>query len=281
MKAPLRALAAAAALRRGRAVPRPSASRGARDDRVWAAVPPRRPPARSPAAGFHDRMDQTERCPPAVATTLRSVSKLRIGRRSPVRTEPRRAGRTARGTCIASAGRSAKRRAGSRDGPAAGGSASCSSATASRTGTVCLRSWHTLHRVGRRSGSPSSTRALGDTTGRAARLTGTCWPTARRLVVVALGVNDMLGRGPGERTVQNLRTITQGIRAQGAAVILLHISLPGVPGDGHRRDFGRSPGPRTRPWSRISSRAWFPGTPTTGCTRTSRARPCSRSGSCR
>ena len=58
-----------------------------------------------------------------------------------------------------------------------------------------------------------------------------------RLVVVALGVNDVLGQWPRERTVQNLRTITQRIRAQGAAVILLHISLPGVPGDGHRKDF--------------------------------------------
>ena len=58
-----------------------------------------------------------------------------------------------------------------------------------------------------------------------------------RLVVVELGVNDVLGRWPRERTVQNLRTITQRIRAQGARVILLHISLPGVPGDGHRKDF--------------------------------------------
>jgi lysophospholipase L1-like esterase len=55
--------------------------------------------------------------------------------------------------------------------------------------------------------------------------------------VVALGVNDMLGQWPRKRTVQNLRTITQRIRAQGAAVILLHISLPGVPGDGYRQDF--------------------------------------------
>ena len=38
-----------------------------------------------------------------------------------------------------------------------------------------------------------------------------------RLVVVELGVNDMFGRWPGKRTVPNLRTITQRLRAQGAA----------------------------------------------------------------
>lgn len=56
-----------------------------------------------------------------------------------------------------------------------------------------------------------------------------------RLVVVELGVNDVFGQWPRERTVANLRTITQRIRAQGAGVILLHISIPNVPGDGHRQ----------------------------------------------
>jgi acyl-CoA thioesterase-1 len=56
-----------------------------------------------------------------------------------------------------------------------------------------------------------------------------------RLVVVELGVNDVLGQWPRERTVANLRTITQRIRSQGAGVILVHISLPSVGGDGHRR----------------------------------------------
>jgi acyl-CoA thioesterase-1 len=60
-----------------------------------------------------------------------------------------------------------------------------------------------------------------------------------RLVVVELGVNDVFGRWPEERTVANLRAITQRIRAQGAAVLLLHIALPGVPGDGHRRALRR------------------------------------------
>jgi acyl-CoA thioesterase-1 len=56
-----------------------------------------------------------------------------------------------------------------------------------------------------------------------------------RLVVVELGVNDVFGRWPRERTVANLRTITQRIRATGAGVILVHISVPTMPGDGHRR----------------------------------------------
>ena len=42
----------------------------------------------------------------------------------------------------------------------------------------------------------------------------------------------------------------------------------------------RSPGRRARPWSRISSRGWFPVTPTTGFTRTSRAKPSWPSASC-
>jgi acyl-CoA thioesterase I len=56
-----------------------------------------------------------------------------------------------------------------------------------------------------------------------------------RVVVVELGVNDVFGRRPGERTVENLRMITQRIRAQGGRVILVHISLPTIPGDGQRR----------------------------------------------
>ena len=56
------------------------------------------------------------------------------------------------------------------------------------------------------------------------------------VVVVELGVNDAFGQRPREATVANLRTITQRIRAQGAAVVLLHTSVPGVAGDGNRRD---------------------------------------------
>ncbi|HWC03937.1 MAG TPA: GDSL-type esterase/lipase family protein [Methylomirabilota bacterium] len=56
-----------------------------------------------------------------------------------------------------------------------------------------------------------------------------------RVVVVELGVNDVFGRWPQERTVENLRTITQRVRTQGAAVVLLHIRLPGLAGDGYRR----------------------------------------------
>jgi acyl-CoA thioesterase-1 len=86
----------------------------------------------------------------------------------------------------------------------------------------------------------------GDTTaGGLARLERDVLARRPRLVVVALGVNDMLGRLPGERSLQNLRTITQRVRAQGADVILLHVTLPGVPGDGHRqalREIARTEG---------------------------------------
>jgi acyl-CoA thioesterase-1 len=95
------------------------------------------------------------------------------------------------------------------------------------------------HRIGRALGIPVVNAGIsGDTTeGGLARLDRDVLDRRPRLVVVELGVNDVLGRWPRERTVQNLRTITQRIRAQGASVILLHISLPGVPGDGHRKDF--------------------------------------------
>ena len=95
------------------------------------------------------------------------------------------------------------------------------------------------HRVGLALGIPVVNAGIsGDTTeGGLARLDRDVLAHRPRLVVVELGVNDMLGQWPRERTVQNLRTITQRIRAQGAAVILLHISLPSVPGDGHRKDF--------------------------------------------
>jgi acyl-CoA thioesterase-1 len=56
------------------------------------------------------------------------------------------------------------------------------------------------------------------------------------LVVVALGVNDAFGQRARETVAQNLRAITQRIRAQGAQVILLHTAVPGVAGDGYRGD---------------------------------------------
>lgn len=57
-----------------------------------------------------------------------------------------------------------------------------------------------------------------------------------RVVVVALGVNDAFGQRPRASVVQNLRTITREIRAQGAQVVLLHTAVPGVAGDGYRSD---------------------------------------------
>jgi acyl-CoA thioesterase I len=66
-----------------------------------------------------------------------------------------------------------------------------------------------------------------------------------RLVVVGLGVNDAFGKQPPEAVVQNLRTITQRIRAEGAQVVLLHMAVPGVTGDGYRnglREIAQSEG---------------------------------------
>lgn len=93
------------------------------------------------------------------------------------------------------------------------------------------------HRLGQALGIPVVNAGIsGDTTeGGLSRLERDVLAHHPRLVVVELGVNDVFGRWPRERTVANLRTITQRIRAQGAAVILVHITLPGVPGDGHRR----------------------------------------------
>jgi acyl-CoA thioesterase-1 len=94
------------------------------------------------------------------------------------------------------------------------------------------------HRLGQALGIPVVNAGIsGDTTeGGLSRLERDVLAHHPRLVVVELGVNDVFGRWPRERTVANLRTITQRIRAQGAGVILVHITLPGVPGDGHRRD---------------------------------------------
>jgi acyl-CoA thioesterase-1 len=77
----------------------------------------------------------------------------------------------------------------------------------------------------------------GDTTdGGLARIEQDVLAHQPRLVVVELGVNDAFGQRPREATVANLRAITQRIRAQGAAVVLLHTSVPGLAGDGNRRD---------------------------------------------
>ncbi len=93
------------------------------------------------------------------------------------------------------------------------------------------------HRLGQALGVPVVNAGIsGDTTeGGLQRLDRDVLQHRPRLVVVELGVNDMFGQWPRERTVANLRTITQRIRARGADVILLHISIPNVPGDGHRR----------------------------------------------
>jgi len=93
------------------------------------------------------------------------------------------------------------------------------------------------HRLGQALGVPVVNAGIsGDTTeGGLSRLERDVLAHRPRLVVVELGVNDMFGRWPRERTVANLQTITQRIRTQGAGVILVHIALPGVAGDGHRR----------------------------------------------
>ena len=93
------------------------------------------------------------------------------------------------------------------------------------------------HRLGQAVGVPVVNAGIsGDTTeGGLSRLDRDVLAHHPRVVVVELGVNDVFGRWPRERTVTNLRTITRRIRATGARVILVHISLPSIPGDGHRR----------------------------------------------
>jgi len=77
----------------------------------------------------------------------------------------------------------------------------------------------------------------GDTTGGGLiRLETDVLAHAPRLVVVELGVNDAFSRQPRETTVANLRAITRRIRETGAAVVLVHISLPTLAGDGYRAD---------------------------------------------
>jgi acyl-CoA thioesterase-1 len=77
----------------------------------------------------------------------------------------------------------------------------------------------------------------GDTTeGGLGRIEGDVLVHRPRLVVVELGVNDAFGRRPREATVADLREITRRIRAQGAAVVLLHASVPRAAGDGYRGD---------------------------------------------
>jgi acyl-CoA thioesterase-1 len=93
------------------------------------------------------------------------------------------------------------------------------------------------HRLGQTLGIPVVNAGIsGDTTeGGLRRLDRDVLVHRPRLVVVELGVNDMFGQWPPERTVANLREITRRVQAQGARVILVHISVPNMAGDGHRR----------------------------------------------
>jgi acyl-CoA thioesterase-1 len=103
------------------------------------------------------------------------------------------------------------------------------------------------HRLGQALGVPVVNAGVsGDTTdGGLGRLDRDVLAHRPYLVVVELGVNDAFGRRPRETVAANLRMITQRILAEGAAVVLLHIAIPGVAGDGYRnelRDIARSEG---------------------------------------
>jgi acyl-CoA thioesterase-1 len=103
------------------------------------------------------------------------------------------------------------------------------------------------HRVGQALGINAINAGIsGDTTdGGLRRLERDVLAHRPRLVVVGLGVNDALGHRPPEPVVQNLRTITQRIRGGGARVVLLHMAVPGVAGDGYRdglREVARTEG---------------------------------------
>jgi acyl-CoA thioesterase-1 len=92
------------------------------------------------------------------------------------------------------------------------------------------------HRLGRALGVRAINAGIsGDTTeGGLARIERDVLVHQPRLVVVELGVNDAIHQRLREATVANLHAITRRIRAQGTAVVLLHTSVPGVPGDGYR-----------------------------------------------
>jgi acyl-CoA thioesterase-1 len=92
------------------------------------------------------------------------------------------------------------------------------------------------HRLGQALGVRAINAGIsGDTTaGGLARIDRDVLAHQPQLVVVELGVNDAFGQRPQETTVANLREITRRLRAQGATVILLHASVPGVAGDGYR-----------------------------------------------
>ena len=94
------------------------------------------------------------------------------------------------------------------------------------------------HRLGAALGVPVRNAGIsGDRTeGGVARLQDDVLAHRPRLVVVELGVNDIFGRVPRERTVENLRTIARRVRTAGAGVLLVHVRLPGVLGDGYRQD---------------------------------------------
>jgi acyl-CoA thioesterase-1 len=94
------------------------------------------------------------------------------------------------------------------------------------------------HRLGQALGVRAVNAGIsGDTTdGGLARIDRDVLAHQPRLVVVELGVNDAFGQRSRDGTVANLRAITRRVRAQGAAVVLLHTSIPGVAGDGYRRD---------------------------------------------
>jgi acyl-CoA thioesterase-1 len=101
------------------------------------------------------------------------------------------------------------------------------------------------HRLGQALGVDAINAGIsGDTTdGGLRRLERDVLAHRPRLVIVALGVNDALGQRPPEAVVPNLRRITQRIRAEGAQVVLLHMAVPGVAGDGYRdglREIARS-----------------------------------------
>jgi len=93
------------------------------------------------------------------------------------------------------------------------------------------------HLLGQALGIPVVNAGIsGDTTeGGLSRLERDVLAHHPRVVVVELGINDVFGRWPRERTVANLRTITQRSRAIGARVILVHITVPTMPGDGQRK----------------------------------------------
>ena len=103
------------------------------------------------------------------------------------------------------------------------------------------------HRVGQALGVHAINAGIsGDTTdGGLRRIERDVLAHRPRVVVVGLGVNDAFGQRPPRPSSRTSGRSRSGFAQQGAQVVLLHMAVPGVAGDGYRddlREIARSEG---------------------------------------